>query len=229
MKRICLFCLLVLSMFTYSQKQYYYSNDSLLCVPQEPKVHNKLNIFSEYKVFGIVSGVTASAIPLFLLTNKNDKLGQYAFGSVSVISVATGAIALCSYLKSKDDKKPFIHYSCMFLAGTMDGFNEELTHHYSAVKYKMPYLNDQWFDPSKSWTNKYKNNNSNNGPAYPGSTGLLVGFTDAYHATRLTNKLLVVGGIITYTNKKTFKSNIKSIAISCASYTLGKGLIHAIF
>jgi Flp pilus assembly protein TadB len=39
----------------------------------------------------------------------------------------------------------------------------------------------KWFDPSISWSNKYKNNDPKKGPLFFGSTTFLVWTTDAWH------------------------------------------------
>ena len=101
----------------------------------------------------------------------------------------------------------------------LDGFNEEITHHYPLVKDKLPGLNDQWFDPSISWKNKYTSN-------VPFATTLLVSTTDAYHASRTLNKVFVLGGIFTFDKPKTFKEGLLKTLGICVSYSMGKGLVH---
>jgi len=43
------------------------------------------------------------------------------------------------------------------------------------------FKNKNWFDPSESWKNKYKNKNPQDGPAFFGSTTCFVFLTDAWH------------------------------------------------
>jgi len=42
-------------------------------------------------------------------------------------------------------------------------------------------LNPFWWNPAKSWKNKYKGREPGNGPAYAGSTTVLCFTTDAWH------------------------------------------------
>lgn len=76
-------------------------------------------------------------------------------------------------------------FSAMFVSGMADGLNQLLEFHYADFKRVFPHTNDQYWNPSVSWTNKYKYGNSLAGPKFPGSTTTLVAFTDAYHFTRL--------------------------------------------
>ena len=112
----------------------------------------------DYKMIGIIGAVTAPAIILYSMDAKSDKLGQVAFGSLSAISITALSTSLVLYLNSNDSKKPLLHYSCMAVAGAMDGFSEELRFHYPKVKSKMPYLNDQFFNNEISWKNKLSSN-----------------------------------------------------------------------
>ncbi len=41
--------------------------------------------------------------------------------------------------------------------------------------------NAQWFDPSLSWKNKWKNGDPSKGNAFPGSSTVFVAATDAWH------------------------------------------------
>lgn len=70
------------------------------------------------------------------------------------------------------------------LSGVADGLNQVVRHDYAAFKRAFPGANDQWFDPSVSWMNKYKDRNPDNGPAYWLSTSLLVAPTDFDHTTQ---------------------------------------------
>jgi len=186
------------------------------------------NDYKPYKVFFATSIVTAASIPMYAMVSDDDKVGKVTYGSMAALSVSSALIGTGLYLKVKENRKPFLHYSLMAIAGSLDGFNEEITHHYDKVKVKMPYLNDQWFNPSISWANKYKNHDVNQGPAFFGSKTIFVASTDAYHASRALNKVFVIGGIFTFDNNKSVKKRIKNIIFTSLVYTTSKGLTHYI-
>jgi hypothetical protein len=76
----------------------------------------------------------------------------------------------------------------VFLAGASKGFNETLHFHWKEFKRQFPKANRQWFDPTISWKNKYKNGDSEAGPKYFLSTSALIMFTDQYHLNNFINK-----------------------------------------
>jgi hypothetical protein len=82
-----------------------------------------------------------------------------------------------------------------FIAGAADGFNQALQFRYHNVKRAFPDIRDQWWDPSRSWTNKYKDGDPAKGARFPGSKTVLVFTTDAYHATRFIEHLLISGAL----------------------------------
>lgn len=69
------------------------------------------------------------------------------------------------------------------LAGLCKGVKDTLQFHYSASKFKN--RNRRFWDPEVSWRNKYKNGDKKQGPRFPGSTTLFVGFTDGWHLFQL--------------------------------------------
>lgn len=84
---------------------------------------------------------------------------------------------------------------CIFLAGMADGTMQTLDHDYSDFKSVFPHANDDYCDPGKSWTRKYKDRTPEKGAAYIGSTGPLVCFTDLWHNTQLVRNVLIVGDL----------------------------------
>ena len=76
----------------------------------------------------------------------------------------------------------------VFIAGASKGFNETLQFHWKEFKRQFPGANTQWFNPSVSWKNKYKNGDMNAGAKYPLSTSVLIMFTDQYHLNNFINK-----------------------------------------
>ena len=74
-------------------------------------------------------------------------------------------------------------------AGMLDGSTESLSFHYNnGVKPHFTSINDQYWNPAISWTNKYKNGDVNQGEKFTGSTSFLVFTTDGYHLLRTLRK-----------------------------------------
>ena len=116
-------------------------------------------------------------------------------------------------------KSNYKSYCLAFTAGMFDGSTEEIRHHYYKVKQLLPWLNDQWFDPSISWQNGYK---------YPLGKTLLVFPSDAYHCFRFINKGLIIGVMFTFSKGNTRRELINKLIFSCIAYTAGKQLMHSV-
>lgn len=82
--------------------------------------------------------------------------------------------------------------SLLFVGGMADGFGDVLQFHYPEFKQVFPRSNDQFWDPSQSWRNKYRDGDPANGRAFFGSRGVFVPLTDGWHAA----KFLRTGSII---------------------------------
>jgi hypothetical protein len=179
---------------------------------------------------GVFTSVGVCTAPfIFLLPMAGDKLGQGISGTMSVISVSSLAMGGYLYFKDKPSKlNRTCHYVFMAVAGGLDGFNEETQFHYSKVKSKLPFLNDQFFNSEISWKNKWKNGDVNQGEAFLGSSTIFVGKTDWYHLGRSLNKMALVGGMITFQKGKNWKRTLLEAAISMAVYTTAKGSAHYI-
>jgi hypothetical protein len=94
-------------------------------------------------------------------------------------------------------KRNAVTWACFTVAGVSDAINGVIYADYEDFKRVFPDANDQFCDPRISWTNKYKNHDPLQGPAFWQSTGLLVTFTDLYHTTRTFNHtFLILGGTI---------------------------------
>lgn len=167
----------------------------------------------------VMFGITS--VPLFFIYNMSD----FNTKSGTIIHITSGAatISCLSIMLVNSKGKNISRNTCFILAGFLDGFNQELLFHYSKIKAKLPYLNDQYFDPSISWQNKYNSN-------IPFSETLLVGLTDGYHLTRTLNKGFVIGGVLLLDYKKgSFKRCLKQFGIACGLYSLSKGITHQVF
>lgn len=74
-----------------------------------------------------------------------------------------------------------IAFLLIALGGMCYGLKETLTHHYGAFAARFPHANPLWWNPALSWQQKYEGGIQAQGPAFPGSTTVLVFLTDAYH------------------------------------------------
>ena len=92
----------------------------------------------------------------------------------------------------KDNK---YNLSSFFIAGAMDGTVEILRHDYRTFKRVFPKANDQFWDPQKSWHNKWKDGERANGEKFLGSSTVFVWTTDGYHLLRSTEKFFIVTGV----------------------------------
>ena len=95
----------------------------------------------------------------------------------------------------------------MLVSGMLDGTIETINWHYAdGFKRVLPHVNDRFWNPAISWVNKYKNGNQNLGPAFVGSTTILVGFTDGYHALRISRNYIDAFTISFYINRACHQS-----------------------
>lgn len=139
----------------------------------------------------------------------------------------------------KKIKDYLITGSAMFVSGMLDGTIESINWHYQqGFKTRCPKANDQFWDPNKSWTNKYKNGNSLEGPKFKGSTTVFAFTTDAYHLLRTGNRAVNTFALVYYVNKECRRSLSKTArrklmvkdffiltAIRSAGFTLTYGLV----
>lgn len=100
-------------------------------------------------------------------------------------------------------------YACQFVAGSADGVNQALVHHYLG-------MGNRFWDFQTSWKNKYKDYDKGDlRPAFPGATSVAVCFTDGYHLTRMLDRTFSLGSIgFALAEKPTFKGIVKKVIIS---------------
>lgn len=102
--------------------------------------------------------------------------------------------------------------SAMFVSGFLDGTIEAIKFHYdSGFKPRFKNVDDQFWNPDVSWTNKYKNGNPDEGPKFRGSTNSLVCLTDAYHGLRTAKNLVNTLTLTFYINRG--RKDLKKIKI----------------
>ena len=86
---------------------------------------------------------------------------------------------------------------CWILAAICNAIMDTLAFKYKRSIFKN--LNSQYWNPAKSWRNKYKNKMVFNGPAFIGSTTVLSFLTDAWHLFQfLSNSFLALSVVIIY-------------------------------
>jgi hypothetical protein len=84
----------------------------------------------------------------------------------------------------------------VFTAGMTKGFNETLLFHWRAFHTAFPKANPNWFNPDKSWRNKYKNGDPDAGPKFFLSTSVFAMFTDQYHLNNFIGKLAWTSALV---------------------------------
>jgi hypothetical protein len=98
--------------------------------------------------------------------------------------------------------------SSMLVSGMLDGTIESISYHYdNGFKNRFPKINNQFWDPSISWKNKYKDGNSQLGPKFTGSTNMFVCTTDAYHMLRTSKRSIDTFTLAYYVNKSCSEKN----------------------
>lgn len=118
-------------------------------------------------------------------------------------------------------------YSLMTVSGAADGVNQAIIHHELG-------LNNQFWDYSKSWKNKYKDfDNGDTRAAFFGSKGIFVGFTDAFHLTRMIDRGCTLTAVSVsafelkqYKKKDRWKVIAKKLVISTLLNRLAFGLTY---
>jgi hypothetical protein len=106
-------------------------------------------------------------------------------------------------------KKDIAMYACQFIAGSADGVNQALVHHYLG-------MGNQFWDFQTSWKNKYKDYDKGDlRPAFLGSKSITVCFTDGFHLTRAIDRTFTTGSIaIALSEKNSFKQIVKKVIVS---------------
>lgn len=84
----------------------------------------------------------------------------------------------------------------LFTAGAAKGFNEGLQFNWNGFHSIFPKANPQWFWPTYSFKNKYKDGDPAKGPKFPFSTSLLVMVTDQYHLNNFIQRAAITGALV---------------------------------
>ncbi len=129
-------------------------------------------------------------------------------------------------------KRNALSLSAMTLAGAADGLTEVIRYDYPAFKNRFPNANDQFWQPELSWRNKWKDGDPANGPAYFGSTTILVWTTDGYHLSRTLQKSFICAAIAFKIGDRKQKWYLYLIdfAAHSAAYSIGfNATLHGFF
>lgn len=116
--------------------------------------------------------------------------------------------------------------SAMFLAGALNGVNQDLLFHYHEFQNTFPNANPEFWDPELSWRNKYMNGDPAQGEAFPGSSTIFVAATDGYHATVAGRNLMITTAICLGPRTKGWKPFAKRTLLYTLSYSLGFELVY---
>lgn len=124
-------------------------------------------------------------------------------------------------------RNDIIIYSLMTVSGAADGVNQAIIHHELG-------RGNQFWDYAKSWKNKYKNIDAGDDrAAFFGSKSIFVGFTDAFHLTRLIDRgctlaaiTVSAGELKQFKKKDRWKVIVKKLAISTLLNRLAFGLTY---
>lgn len=120
------------------------------------------------------------------------------------------------------DRNTAIRCGLMFVSGMADGTAETLRTNYSDFNAVFPAANDQYWNPSVSWHNKWKNGDIKQGERFPLSSTALVFTTDGYHQMRMIRNAAMIAAItIPIGKKKNWKGYASEAVTSYLSYTLG--------
>ncbi len=126
-----------------------------------------------------------------------------------VITIPFYSKAQTNYSPKSQIKKDIAIYTCQFIAGSADGVNQALVHHYLG-------MGNRFWDFQTSWKNKYKNYDKGDlRPAFFGSKSITVSLTDGYHLTRAIDRSFSLGSVaFALGEKNSFKQIVKKVIIS---------------
>lgn len=89
-------------------------------------------------------------------------------------------------------------------------------------------FNPNWWNPSKSWKNKYKGRNPNAGPAFVGSTTFLSFITDAWHLFQFGMTSFIALSLV-FTCQIEIKLNLWLILAVFAGLKISWGVVFELF
>ena len=161
---------------------------------------------------------------------NSDDIIQLKLTSAAVIqnqpaptAAISGKIKVNRSERWKIDKNKILTGGLLFTAGAAKGFNEALQYKYNGFEDIFPKANDQWFYPTFSYKNKYKDGDPAKGPRFPLSTSVLVMFTDQYHLNNFIQKTAMTAALVIKIGegKKPFRHYLFDVLYYTACYQLG--------
>lgn len=81
------------------------------------------------------------------------------------------------------------------IASIAEAIMDKIQFHYHRSIFQH-YNNQQFWNPSISWKNKWKNQNPREGERFKFSSTLLVAFTDAWHLFKMIRNVGIFGGML---------------------------------
>jgi hypothetical protein len=125
------------------------------------------------------------------------------------------------------NRNDIIVYSCMTVSGAADGINQAIIHHELG-------RGNKFWDYARSWKNKYRDiDGGDERAAFFGSKGIFVGFTDAFHLTRLVDRSFTLAAITfsscelkQYKKKDRWKVLMKKAVLSALANRFAFGLTY---
>lgn len=185
-----------------------------------------LNYEDKHKVANFA---TISGLALVTYTDGPTKAigaAWMAGGIANIVSAEIEAKELGYYPNDINWKREVPALACMFLAGAMNGVNQDLLFHYHEFQNTFPRANPEFWDPSISWRNKYKNGDPSLGEAFPGSSTIFVAATDGYHATVAGRNLMITTSICLSPQTKGWKPLLKKTILYTLTYSVGFELVY---
>jgi hypothetical protein len=107
-----------------------------------------------------------------------------------------------------------------FVSGAFFGVHETVVHRPGRIP---PRWNRDWWEPSRSWQNKYAGGDPRNGPRFPGSTGALEFTTGAkpFFGTGHRTMLFLSGVTLTIGERKPLWHYAVDFGLSALAFNLG--------
>ena len=137
-------------------------------------------------------------------------------------------IRIAKPMRWKLDKNKWLTGGLLFTAGFAKGFNEGLQYKYNGFEAIFPHADDQWFYPTFSYLNKYKDHDPSKGAKFPMSTSVLVMFTDQYHLNNFIQKSALTAALVLKIGdgKKPFKHYVLDVLYYSACYLAGFHMVY---
>lgn len=125
-------------------------------------------------------------------------------------------------------KKPLVSFALGTKRGMWNALHETLSYHYDVFQEVHPKANPNFWDPNRSWKNKWLNGDKSNGPKYLFSNNILVWTTDGIHIIKTKRFLsdLELGCSITIGEKMIWWHYVLNAAAGFVGNNLGFALIY---